>query len=116
MRHVRLGPPAPILALLGTSLRSGQPAPESECRLSPWPVHKPDRRKTTHCGHWATFNPARTGTKAAAHYALDVAGGGSRTVRLRLAAARTDHPFDGFEQVFDSRIADIASRPRFSQV
>jgi hypothetical protein len=56
-------------------------------------------------------NPARTGTKAAAHYALDVPGGGSRTVRLRLAAARTEaarteDPFGGFERTFDSRIAD----------
>ena len=59
-------------------------------------------------GQREAVNPARTGTKAAAHYALDVAGGGSRTVRLRLAAAaRTDHPFGEFEQVFDSRIADI---------
>jgi hypothetical protein len=30
-------------------------------------------------------NPAKVGTKAAVHYALEVPGGGSRTVRLRLA-------------------------------
>ena len=41
-------------------------------------------------------NPAKTGTKAAAHYVLDVPGGGSRTVRLRLAAARTTDPFARF--------------------
>ncbi|HWY87014.1 MAG TPA: glucosidase, partial [Gemmataceae bacterium] len=57
-------------------------------------------------GQREAVNPARTGTKAAAHYALDVAGGGSRTVRLRLAAARTEDPFGGFERTFDSRIAD----------
>ncbi len=51
-------------------------------------------------------NPARTGTKAAAHYALDVVGGGSVTIRLRLAAAREKNPFADFENVFKSRIAD----------
>ena len=52
------------------------------------------------------MNPARLGTKAAAHYVLDVPGGGSKTVRLRLAAARTNDPFGGFEKTFESRIAD----------
>ena len=40
-------------------------------------------------------NPARVGTKAAAHYVLDVPGGGSQTVRLRLAAARIHDAFGG---------------------
>jgi hypothetical protein len=39
-------------------------------------------------------NPAGTGTKAAAHYVLDVPRGGSRTVRLHLAAARMRIPVD----------------------
>jgi Mannosylglycerate hydrolase MGH1-like glycoside hydrolase domain len=51
-------------------------------------------------------NPARTGTKAAAHYVLDVPAGGSQTVRLRLAAAPPINGFDDFERVFESRIAD----------
>ena len=51
-------------------------------------------------------NPARTGTKAAAHYVLDVPGGGSKTVRLRLTAARSNDAFGGFEKIFKSRIAD----------
>ena len=38
-------------------------------------------------GHSEAVNPAKTGTKAAAHYTLDVPGGGSKTVRLRLATA-----------------------------
>ena len=42
-------------------------------------------------------NPAKTGTKAAAHYVLDVPGGGSQTVRLRLSAATAAEPFGGFE-------------------
>jgi hypothetical protein len=45
-------------------------------------------------------NPARTGTKAAAHYRLDVPAGGTRVVRLRLsdvapAAATFGASFDG---------------------
>ena len=51
-------------------------------------------------------NPARAGTKAAAHYALDVPAGGSATVRLRLSANRSADAFGDFEKVFASRIAD----------
>jgi hypothetical protein len=57
-------------------------------------------------GRGEAVNPAKVGTKAAAHYVLDVPGGGSTTVRLRLAAARIDDAFGGFEQIFTSRIAD----------
>jgi hypothetical protein len=57
-------------------------------------------------GQGAAVNPARVGTKAAAHYALDVPGGGSATVRLRLAATRIDDAFSEFEQIMDSRIAE----------
>ncbi len=51
-------------------------------------------------------NPAKTGTKAAAHYVLEVESGGSRTVCLRFAAALLDNPFNGFEEIFTSRITD----------
>jgi hypothetical protein len=51
-------------------------------------------------------NPAKTGTKAAAHYELDVPAGGSRTIRARLAAAIPHDPFGDFDQVFADRIAD----------
>ena len=59
-------------------------------------------------GEEAAVNPACQGTKCAAWYALDVAAGESRTLRLRLtdeahAAAR---PFDGFDAVFARRIAE----------
>ena len=57
-------------------------------------------------GRGDAINPARTGTKAAAHYALDVPAGGSKTVRLRLAATRTKAPFGGFQEIFKSRLAD----------
>ncbi|MGA8050137.1 MAG: glucosidase, partial [Burkholderiales bacterium] len=57
-------------------------------------------------GRREAVNPAKTGTKAAAHYTLDVPGGGSKTIRLRLAAGTTKEPFGGFETIFKSRIAD----------
>ena len=57
-------------------------------------------------GQKEAVNPAKTGTKAAAHYVLDVPGGGSKTVRLRLAAARLDDAFGGVEKIFKGRIAD----------
>ena len=57
-------------------------------------------------GHSEAVNPAKTGTKAAAHYVLEVPGGGSKTVRLRLASAETKNAFGGFDKTFKSRIAD----------
>jgi hypothetical protein len=57
-------------------------------------------------GQREAVNSAKTGTKAAAHYVLDVPGGGSKTVRLRLTAAKAKDPFGGFEKTFNSRIAD----------
>ena len=39
-------------------------------------------------GDSGAVNPAKTGTKAAARYILDVPAGGSAVVRLRLSAAR----------------------------
>ena len=57
-------------------------------------------------GQGGTVNPAKVGTKVAAHYVLEVPGGGSTSVRLRLAAARAGKSFDGFDGVLKSRIAD----------
>ena len=54
----------------------------------------------------AAVNPARTGTKAAAHYTLEVPPGGSKTVRLRLTAAATASAFRNFDATFDIRISD----------
>lgn len=55
-------------------------------------------------GDGGAVNPARTGTKAAAHYALEVPARGSRTIRLRLAADAVPKAFDGFESTFKLRI------------
>ena len=43
-------------------------------------------------GNSESVNPAKTGIEAAAHYVLDVPGGGSKTVRLRLATLRQKIP------------------------
>jgi hypothetical protein len=51
-------------------------------------------------------NPAKTGTKAAAHYLLEVPAGASKVVRLRLSPKATADGFGKFDQVFDSRLAD----------
>jgi hypothetical protein len=57
-------------------------------------------------GDSGAVNPAHTGTKAAAHYSLEVPAGKSKTLRLRLAAVLTDDPFHEFDEIFKSRIAD----------
>ncbi|MEI6003013.1 glucosidase [Paraburkholderia bengalensis] len=58
-------------------------------------------------GRREAVNPARTGTKAAAHYVCDVAGGGSATIKLRLTAVKGDRDtFDRFENTFMERVAD----------
>ena len=51
-------------------------------------------------------NPSKTGTKAAAHYVLQVPAGGSKVVRLRLSTKAATDGFDKFDQIFDSRLAD----------
>jgi hypothetical protein len=51
-------------------------------------------------------NPAKTGTKAAAHYILEVAGGESQTICLRLTTSFLDNPFNDFAEIFNTRIAE----------
>jgi Mannosylglycerate hydrolase MGH1-like glycoside hydrolase domain len=57
-------------------------------------------------GQADAVNPARTGTKAAAHYTLDVPAGGSRSIRVRLANQRPSKPFGDFDQIFKQRLGD----------
>lgn len=58
-------------------------------------------------GNAAAVNPAKSGTKAAARYVLDLAPGGSSTIRLRLSAEHPALPFGrGFEKTFSKRIAE----------
>jgi hypothetical protein len=57
-------------------------------------------------GDRAAVNPARVGTKSAAHYALDVPAGGQTTVRLRLTASPASDAFSDFDAVFARRLAE----------
>ena len=57
-------------------------------------------------GNQGAVNPFKTGTKAAAHYHLEVPAGGSKVVRLRLSARPPAKPFGDFDQVFYARIKD----------
>jgi hypothetical protein len=57
-------------------------------------------------GKREAVNPAKTGTKAAAHYVLDVPAGGSKVVRLRLSAKPVADAFAKFDEIFASRLAD----------
>ena len=57
-------------------------------------------------GRHEAVNPMKTGTKAAAHYRLEVPAGSSTVVRLRLTAKSPADPFSTFDLVFASRLAD----------
>jgi hypothetical protein len=57
-------------------------------------------------GDGGAVNPARVGTKAAAHYSLDVPAGGSQTIRLRLTAVQSGNAFGGFETAFERRAGE----------
>jgi hypothetical protein len=57
-------------------------------------------------GNREAVNPSKAGTKAAAHYHLEVPAGGSKVVRLRLSAKPPADPFEAFDQTFASRLAD----------
>jgi len=60
-------------------------------------------------GRQDAVNPAQEGTKAAAHYALEVAPGASRVVRLRLCAsgpAALAIPFAGFDATVEARLRE----------
>ena len=57
-------------------------------------------------GQRDAINPQRVGTKAAAHYSLNVPAGGQASVRLRFAAPSQQDPFDKFDQIFQSRLQE----------
>ncbi len=52
------------------------------------------------------INPARTGTKAAAHYQLTLAAGATQQVRLRLGPLGLTQPFVDFAQLMQQRQAE----------
>jgi len=57
-------------------------------------------------GKQEAVNPSKMGTKAAAHYRLEVPAGGSKVVRLRLSAKAPGDPFGAFDEICAARLAD----------
>ena len=57
-------------------------------------------------GKQEAVNPAKIGTKAAAHYRLEVPAGGSKVVRLRLSAQPAANAFSKFDEAVSARLAD----------
>jgi hypothetical protein len=58
------------------------------------------------CGDRTAVNPERVGTKAAAHYHLDLAAGESARLRLRLAPAEASAGLADFDRVLSRRRAE----------
>jgi hypothetical protein len=57
-------------------------------------------------GKQDAVNPSKTGTKAAAHYRLEVPAGSSKVVRLRLSTKPPADAFNTFNEKFAARLAD----------
>jgi len=57
-------------------------------------------------GKREALNPARTGTKAAAYYTLDIPAGGNKAVRLRLSPTGAGDGFANFDPIFAARLVD----------
>jgi hypothetical protein len=57
-------------------------------------------------GKQQVVNPSKTGTKAAAHFRLDVPAGGSKVVRLRLSSKALAKAFGGFDDIVAARQSD----------
>jgi hypothetical protein len=51
-------------------------------------------------------NPSNVGTKAAAHYRMEIPAGGNKVVRLRLSAKTPADPFGTFNQILAARLDD----------
>jgi hypothetical protein len=74
---------------------------------SPTPYVKDAFHRYVVSGEKGAVNPAKTGTKAAARYVLDVPGGGVEFVQLRLARGTAAGPFGApFEEALRQRLLD----------
>ncbi len=124
------GDPKPVLRAQGAAIRAEHPeldaltlacdgAPEllftenetNAARLwgqpNPTPFVKDAFHERVVSGRREAVNPDRTGTKAAAHYVLDVPAGGASVVRLRLApVVGADSLGAPFEATFSTRLAE----------
>jgi hypothetical protein len=57
-------------------------------------------------GKTTAVNPEKEGTKAAAHYRMEVPAGGNVTIRLRLGNKVPTNPFKDFDDLFAARVVD----------
>jgi hypothetical protein len=57
-------------------------------------------------GQQTAVHPEGIGTKAAAHYRLEIPAGGSHTVRLRISSLPSPAPFQDFDATVAERLAD----------
>jgi len=73
---------------------------------NPTPYVKDAFHEYVVAGNANAVNPAKKGTKAAAHYVLDVPAQGSKVVRLRLSNKPASNPFANFDQIFAERSAE----------
>jgi hypothetical protein len=75
-------------------------------RPNPSPFVKDAFHEYVISGRRDLVNPAKTGTKAAARYELEVPAGGSRVVRLRFCSQPTGDAFERFDEILASRLAE----------
>ncbi len=75
-------------------------------QANPSPYVKDAFHEYVIAGKREAVNPSKAGTKAAAHYTLEVPAGGSKVVRLRLSANPAADGFKTYEQIFAARLAD----------
>ncbi len=75
-------------------------------QLNPSPYVKDAFHEYVIGGNKEAVNPDHTGTKAAAHYVLDVPAGGSKVVRIRMSSKVPVDAFAEFDKVFAERIKD----------
>ena len=73
---------------------------------SPTPYVKDAFHDYVISGKQEAVNPSKMGTKAAAHYRLEVPAGGSKVVRLRLSGKAPGDPFGAFDEICAARLAD----------
>ena len=73
-------------------------------RKNPVPYVKDAFHRYVISGDGTAVNPARVGTKAAAHYVLEVPASAHTTLHLRLTTASAGDVFSGFEAEFQKRI------------
>src|SRR6266850_1546664 len=57
-------------------------------------------------GNKGAVNPEKKGTKVAAHYKINVGGGQTKVIRLRLSSSSTDQQGKSFGKQFDEVLAD----------